>query len=224
MDCRIVQVEQGSDEHFDLRRCRITASRLADVMAKKETKRYQRYQREKIKELLGWKGVEESPEWAQHGKENEPRALGAYEYKYAVDVEHDLFLISKAHDWLSASPDLLHLPDYDQGGEIKCRQLFKNYKKFRDLAIANEGKPQSVPACDRHQVQGAIWITGFNSWNFINYYIGDDLRGGMAHKIHRIKVPRDQGLIDRMEIRCLEFMKECYQEAGLEYDRRYDRN
>ena len=95
MDCKIIAVEQPSDDWHDLRHCRITASRMADVCAKKDTKRYQRYLGEKIKELCGHKGVEETPEWAQHGKENEPRALAAYEYKFDVQVEHNVFLIHR---------------------------------------------------------------------------------------------------------------------------------
>ena len=53
MDCKIIKVEQGSDEWLALRRSRITASRLADVMADPKTKRYQQYRREKVLELLG---------------------------------------------------------------------------------------------------------------------------------------------------------------------------
>ena len=118
-------------------------------------------------------------------------------------------------DWLSCSPDLFHLPNYDEGGEIKCRALYKNYRKFRNLAEANKGTIKACPASDRHQVQGANWITGFNRWWFINFYIGSDLEGGMAQKIHRVAIPRDQPLIDKMEARCLEFMTECYEGAGL---------
>ena len=139
VDCRIVDVEQGSDEWLDLRRTRITCSRLADVMAKKNTKRYIKYREEKVKELLGHKHVEETPEWATHGKENEPRALAAYEFQREVEVAHDLFLIHNEYDWLSCSPDLMELPNYDDGGEIKCRALYKNYRKYRQLADDNRG-------------------------------------------------------------------------------------
>lgn len=215
MDCRIIEVEQGSEEWLDLRRTRITCSRLADVMAKKDTKRYQKYREEKVKELCGHKGVEETPEWAAHGKENEPRALAAYEFQHEIEVAHDLFLISEKYDWLSCSPDLLHLPHYDDGGEIKCRELFKNYKKYRDLAIEKQGTTNACPAESRHQVQGAMWITGLQRWGFVNYYIGSDLQGGMAQKLHRVWIPRNQKLIDMMEVRCLEFMNECYERAGL---------
>jgi len=215
MDCRIVTVEQGSDEWLDLRRNRITCSRLADVMAKPETKRYQKYQREKIKELLGYRHVEESPEWARHGREHEPRALGAYEWRYEIDVEHDVFLISDRYDWLGGSPDLLHLPNYDEGGEIKCRALYKNYRKFRNLAEEHKGTTRACPAADRHQVQGHMMLTGFSRWAYINYYIGSDLEGGITQKLHRVWIPRDDTLIAQMEERAVQFMAECYEEAGL---------
>lgn len=215
MDCRIIEVEQGSDEWLDLRRTRITCSRLADMMAGKDTKRYKQYLEEKTKELLGHKGVEETPEWAQHGKENEGRALAAYEHQQEVEVEHNLFLISNKYDWLSCSPDLIHLPDHDDGGEIKCRALFKNYKKYRDKAKELEGTSNACPAENRHQVQGAMWVTGLPRWGFINYYIGSDLEGGMAQKLHHIWIPRNQSLINLMEVRGLEFMKEAYERAGL---------
>lgn len=236
MDCKIVKVEQGSDEWLTLRRSRITASRLADVMADPKTKRYRQYQREKVLELLGNTNVEESPEWARHGRENEPKAIAGYEWKYGIDVEHNVFLIHKEYDWLGGSPDMLHIveipdedPDhpeegplpkdgeaeYDDGGEIKCRAMFKNYKAARDQAERYKGMKLSVPACDRHQLQGNMWLTGWSRWWYINFYIGDNLEGGLTQKIHRVAYARDQKLIDAMEIRCLKFMAECYERAGL---------
>ncbi|KPK74260.1 MAG: hypothetical protein AMJ84_00285 [Acidithiobacillales bacterium SM23_46] len=184
-------------------------------MAKPTTKRYQKYRHEKVLELLGHKHVEENPEWAQHGREHEPRAIAGYEFKYDVDVEHNVFLISEKFDWLAGSPDLLHLPNYDAGGEVKCRALFKNYKKYREIAEQHKGTTRACPAENRHQVQGHMMLTGFSYWWFINYYIGDNLEGGLVQKIHRVAVPRDNKLIEQMEHRCQEFMLECYELAGL---------
>lgn len=215
MDCRIISVEQGSDEWLDLRRNRITCSRLADVMAKPDTKRYRQYQSEKIKEMCGYRGVEETPEWAQHGKENEPRAIGAYEWRYELDTEHDVFLVSDKYDWLAGSPDMLHLPDYDEGLEIKCRALYKNYRKYRNLAEQFHGTIRACPPENRHQVQGFMMLTGFQRWGYVNYYIGSNLEGGIAQKLHRVWIPRDQKLIDAMEERCKLFIAECYEEAGM---------
>ena len=215
MDCRIIAVEQGSDEWLNLRRNRITCSRLADVCAGKDTKRYEQYRQEKVQELLGYKAVELTPEWADHGKEHEPRALAAYEWRFGVDVEHNVFLLSEEHDWLAGSPDLLHLPKYDEGGEVKIRALFKNYKKFRQLAEDHRGTIRACPAQDRHQVQGAMMLTGHKFWWYVNYYIGSDLEGGQVQKIHRVAIPRDDALIERMMTRAQEFMLECYERAGL---------
>lgn len=215
MDCKVIAVEQGSDEWLDLRRNRITCSRLADVMAKPTTKRYQQYQREKVREMLGYRQVEETPEWAQHGKENEPRAIGAYEWKYELDVEHNVFLVSNKYDWLAGSPDMLHLPHYDDGLEIKCRALYKNYRKYRNLAEEHEGTTKACPAENRHQVQGFNMLTGFKRWGFVNYYIGSNLEGGIAQKLHRVWIPRDDALISQMEERAKVFIAECYEEAGL---------
>lgn len=205
-------------------------------MAKPDTKRYQKYRREKVLELLGNTNVEESPEWARHGRENEPKAIAGYEWKYEVDVEHNVFLISTKYDWLGASPDMLHIDkelregeeltayeerlaigedEYDDGGEIKCRAMFKNYKAARDQAERYKGHKLAVPACDRHQIQGNMWLTGWHRWWYVNFYIGDNLEGGMTQKIHRVAVARDQKFIDAMEIRCLKFMAECYEMAGL---------
>lgn len=216
MDCRIVTVEQGTDEWLDLRRGRITASHLGDVLAKPTTKRYQKYMQQIVLELLGEVNVEEAPEWARHGRENEPKALKAYEWKHGVDLEHDLFLIHKKYDWLSASPDFLTLPDYKEGGEIKCRLLYKNYRAARNQAEQGKSKPTAVPSQYRPQIQGAMWLTGFKFWWYVNYYVGDDLDGGITQKLHRVAVPRDQKLIDRMEAACRTFMREAYDRAGLE--------
>jgi len=220
MDCRIVRVEQGSDEWLDLRRTRITCSRLGDVCAGKDTKRYIQYRKEKVLELLGHKQVEETPEWAAHGKENEPMALKGYQWRYEQLIEHNVFLIHNDYDWLACSPDFLHKPDYEEGGEIKCRALYKNYRKHKTDAEEFEGYARAIPASNRHQVQGAMWLTGMNHWWYVNYYLGPDFEGVAVQRIHRVAVPRDQKLIDKMEARCLEFMKECYDRAELEFEAR----
>ena len=217
MECRVIQVEQPSDEWLDLRRTRLSASRLADVMANPDTKRYKQYRREKVLELLGHKQVEETPEWAAHGKENEGRALKGYAWRYETAIEHNVFLIHKEYDWLCCSPDFLHLPVYDAGGEVKCRALYKNYKKFKAEAEKYKGTTRCVPASNRHQVQGAMWLTGFKYWWFVNFYIGPDPGHGDVQKIHRVACPRDPKLIKAMEVKCLEFMKDCYERAELEF-------
>lgn len=184
-------------------------------MAKPTTKRYQQYRGEKIREMLGYRHVEENPAWAQHGRELEPKAIGAYCWKYDLDVEHDIFLISDKHDWLGGSPDMMHLPRYDKGIEIKCRALYRNYRKYRALAEKHDGTIRACPPENRHQCQGFMMLTGFKTWGYANYYYGSNLQGGLAQKLHVTWIPRDDNLIEKMEQRCKEFIAECYEEAGL---------
>jgi len=228
MECHVKEVEQGSDEWLALRRCRITASRLGVVMSKPSTQGYQKLQRQIAQELNGYEPVEEDAPWFAHGKEQEPRALGQYQWEYNVNIAHDVFLIHKEYDWFGASPDLFEIipppadqkPDLsicDTGGEIKCRAMYKTYLKYVRMAEKMEAIDpfKSVPAENRFQVQGAMWMTGFESWYFINYYEGHDFEGREQRLIHRVEIPRDQDLIDRMELRCLAFMRECHEIAGV---------
>lgn len=218
MNCEIVKVAQNSDEWLALRRGRITASRLADVCAKPETQRYQEYRKQKVLELLGHEFTDPEEPWFAHGRAMEPRAIAAYEFKYGVQTEHDVMLIHPEYDWLSCSPDMLHVTDdgdFDDGVEIKARQLYKNYRMHRQMANHFEGTPKAVQAAYRHQVQGAMWVTGQQRWGYCNYYEGEDFEGKPIRKLHSVWVPRDDELIERMEVACLEFMHSVYELAGV---------
>jgi len=223
MDCNIIEVEQGSDEWLELRRCRITCSRLGDVMAKPTTQRYQDYQTQIAQELSGIEIPEEDSPWFAHGKEMEPRALAAYEWKHKDDIGtgsliHDVFLVHNEYDWFGCSPDGLY-PDHSEGIEVKCRALYKNYRKEVQMAEHFEliNPLKCVSPEYRFQVQGAMWLTGLDSWWYVNYYEGPDLDGEPQRKLHRVEIPRDEELINKMELRCLVFIRECYEIAGKEY-------
>jgi hypothetical protein len=211
MDCRIVEVEQNTDEWSELRACRITASRLADVCAKHTTKRYKAYLHEMVLELLGHRFVEDRPEWYAHGRELEPRALGALEWKYNEDLNRDLFLIHNKYDWLGCSPDAMSA-GFHEGYEIKCRKMYKNYLSEVQFVQSNAGS-KVVPYVNRHQIQGAMWVSGLQHWWYVNYY--ESQKDGQR-KLNRVQVPRDDTLIFHMELKCLEFMHEAYDLAQVE--------
>ena len=89
--------------------------------------------------------------------------------------------------------------------------MYKNLAEHFELRDATK----ALPAQDRHQVQGAMWLTGLEQWWYVNYYEGKDMDGNAQRKIHRVEIPRDQDLIDRMTLRGLAFIRECYEIAGL---------
>jgi len=218
----IVHLEQGTDEWDANRRCRLTGSRMADICAKPDTKRYQSYMRQKVLELLGHTHVEDNPEWFRHGREMEPRGLELYEQRYEVKVDHDCFLIHTEYDWFGLSPDGLEINNCKAvaGMEMKARKLYKNYRE----AIARAKKAYAdkdllkAPAPEyRHQLQAAMWMTGFDHWWFTNYYEERNSHGYSTGKarIGRVAIPRDQNLIDEMEEKSIIFMTECYKKAEL---------
>ncbi len=221
MDCKIIEVEQGSEVWLNQRRCRITCSRLGDVMAKPSTKRYQDYQTQIAQELSGIEQPEKDSPWFAHGKEMEPRALAAYDWKFKDEMAgkpliHDIFLVHEEYDWLGCSPDGLY-HDHSEGVEVKCRELYKNYRKETqradDMELVDARKCVSPEY--RFQVQGAMWVTGFEQWKYVNYYEGPDLDGQPQRKLHVVDIPRDEELINKMELRALVFIRECYEIAGL---------
>lgn len=222
IDCKISQVEQGGDEWLELRRGRITCSRLGDVMAKPTSQRYQNYQTQIAQELCGIEQEEQDAPWFAHGKALEPRALAAFEWKYKEHIGtepllHDVFLVHNEYDWLGCSPDGLY-PDFSEGVEVKCRALYKNYRK--EVARAEKFELINPLKCVspeyRFQVQGGMWVTGLDRWKYVNYYEGPDLDGNPQRKLHVVDIPRDENLINQMELRALVFMRECYEIAGKE--------
>jgi hypothetical protein len=216
MACKVIHVEQGTDEWDALRRTRITASRLGDVLAKPNTKRHIGYKQEITLELLGHTHVEDNPEWFRHGREMEPDALRLYQLRYEVDVIHDIFLIHPEYDWLAASPDAAQVTDdiISDGMELKCRKLYKNYRKAiqRAKKFAGKGDYLAIPEpVYQPQIQGSMWVSGLDTWWYTNYYA--DKTGDV--RIGRAPIPRNQKLIDEMEDKCILFMQECYENAGL---------
>jgi len=223
MDCRVVHTIQGGDDGQwdELRLRRITASRVADVMAKPDSKRHLKYRHQLTMELLGHSEQEESPEWFRHGREMEPRGLARYAWKYDEELDHDVFLIHKDYDWMAASPDSLQMTNgrYKQGLEMKCRKLYKEYKEAvaRQKKFAESDRLKMIEPGYRFQVQTCMWLTGFDHWWYVNYYEVKNQHGFPTgdYKLTRCPVPRDQKLIDEIKEACILFYAECVKSAGL---------
>ena len=224
MSFTVVHTEQGTDEWDANRRCRLTGSRIADVCAKPDSKRYKTYMQQKVLELLGHTHVEDKPEWFRHGREMEPRGLEVYEQKYGVMLDHDCFLVHDEYDWFGLSPDGLHVVEgeYTEGMEMKGRKLYKNYRDAILKAKAAHAKGDLLKAIApeyRHQVQAAMWMTGWDHWWYVNYYEVRNTHGYPTgdYRIGRVAIPRDQKLIDEIEEKAVVFMTECYKRAEIDH-------
>ncbi len=116
-------MEQRSEEWFQARLGKVTASKLSDVMAttKSGESAYRRtYRHQLVTERLTGKQTEIYINQAmQHGMDTEDEARDFYVFKYA-DVEEVGFIDHPTIDMAGASPD--GLVGADGLIEIKCRQ------------------------------------------------------------------------------------------------------
>jgi putative phage-type endonuclease len=184
----IHKMEQGSDEWFDVKAGKISASRAKDLMAKKTTATYQNLIHKIAAERVTGEYIKDGyfGYAMQRGKDLEPEARGTFEFLTGNDVETVGFI--EADDWTGCSPD--GLLD-DSGLEIKCplahtqaRYLFKG----------------DLPAEYVLQVQFSLMITGFSSWHFFSYH--------PAMKPLHIEVKPIKKKHSEIEQRLVEFKKE----------------
>ncbi len=175
-------------------------------MAKPSTQRYKECMKGVVLELCGWSEPDGNEPWFAHGKALEPYARGAYEWKTGQETDPNWLLIHPEHDWLSASPDGIWIPDRNGMIEIKGRAKLSTYLE----KVQKEEQTGKIEAAYRPQVQCQMLVSGLDEIDFVNYYRDETAR---VQKMHITTVERDQAYIDRMEERAMEFMLECYRRA-----------
>jgi len=116
-------MEQGTEEWFKARLGKVTASRVADVVAKTKSgwgASRANYEAQLIAEILTGTVADSYTNAAmQHGTETEPKARAAYEFLHDVDVELIGFVDHPTIAQTGASPDGI----VGKGMlEIKCPQ------------------------------------------------------------------------------------------------------
>lgn len=158
---RISKFEQGSQEWLESRLGKPTASNFGKLITPtgKPSTSAEGY----INELIAQRITGELPEFYTNeamarGNELEPAAKALYELSNDVEVvEVGLCL----HDTLEcgASPD--GLVGDDGGIEIKCPLPHTHVAYLRDGKIPSKYIPQ---------VQGCLWITGREWWDFMSYH------------------------------------------------------
>ncbi len=154
---QIFDCEQGSAEWFACRAGIPTASKFATVMAKGEGKTRSKYLRQLAGELLTGEPMETftSPHM-DRGKTMEDEARETYAFIHDADIKRVGFIRNGDK---GASPDSLV---GDEGGlEIKTA--------LPDIQIERlmSGK---LPPEHKAQVQGNIWISGRQWWDFVSYW------------------------------------------------------
>ena len=190
-------IEQRTDEWHQQRLGKVTASRIADVLATIKTGEAAsraEYRIELVCERLTGKPTESySNAHMERGIELEPFARAWYEVEYGVFVRQVSFVDHPFIELSGASPD--GLVDDDGMLEIKCPMVKTHIKTMID---------QKIPAKYIPQMQWQMACTG-RQWNdFVSYC--PELPQEMQLFVKRLE--RDNEYIAELETKVKEFLAE----------------
>jgi putative phage-type endonuclease len=172
-------VEQNSDEWYNLRKGKFTASTFKDLFMGKSTAGYEKA----INTVTFERLTGESPEsftndYMQRGHELEPFAIEAYEMETFNVVQNGGFF--EYNEWVGASPD--GLINNDGILEIKS-PAYNTFIKYL--------KTQKLPKIYHWQVYGQLMVTGREWCDFIAYH--------PKFKPLIIRINRDEKIIDELQ-------------------------
>jgi len=202
------EIIQGTPEWLDLRKGHVTASRVADIMAKTKTgpsASRQNYLIElAIQRVTGV--VEESfkNEAMLRGTEEEPKAREAYELLTETFVEEVPFVKHKSIEWFGCSPD----------GIIKNNDGTYNLIEIKNPNSATHWsyiKANEPPTKYKIQMMAQMACTGAQWCDFFSY--DSRMPEGSRHFLKRMM--RDNAFIEEMEKEVKAFLEEVAEEVKL---------
>jgi len=193
----IEMMDQGTEEWFTIRIGKVTASRVADVIAKTKTgysATRDNYMAQLVCErLTGQKGESFTNAAMQHGTDTEPLARAAYEALRDVLVDEVGFVPHPSIIMAGASPD--GLVGEDGLLEIKCPNTATHIETLLS---------QSVPGKYNTQMQFQMACTGRQWCDFVSF----DNRLPDKLQLFVKRVPRDNEFIKQMEDEVVKFLNE----------------
>jgi len=199
-----VSVQQGTPEWHQLRLGKVTASRVADILAKTKTGPSASRNNYLIELALQrvTKTIEESytnsaMEW---GTQTEPQARVAYEVKTNNFVDQVAFIDHPSIAGFGCSPD--GLVGDDGLIEIKCPNSATHWSYIK----ANE-----PPTKYFIQMQAQMAVTGAKWCDFVSF----DPRMPERSQLLIVNVPRDYEFIANMEAEIKQFLSEVEAEVNL---------
>lgn len=196
MDNQIDQtIEQRTAEWKQLRAGRFTGSRFVDVLARNKRtgeplKAYHDLLWEIAIERFTGHPVEGATGHAlQWGSDVEPFGKEAYELETGFTLVDVPFVIHPKYDFVGVSPDSLIEPN--RGMELKCpKSPIIHAQRFID-GMPDDFKPQ---------VQGNLWCTGRDIWDFASYHP----QFPVSHQLFIQTFERDEPFIKTLEDAILE--------------------
>jgi len=199
-----VAVQQGTPEWFQMRLGKVTASRVADILAKTKTgpsASRQNYLIElAIQRTTGIIQESYSNSAMEWGTQTEPQARVAYEVTTNNFVDKVAFIDHPSIKWFGCSPDGLVS---DRGLlEIKCPNSATHWEYF---------KSKKPPQKYFIQMQAQIAVTNKDWCDFVSF----DPRMPDRSQLLIVRVDRDEAFIAEMEAEIKKFLDEVEVEVNL---------
>lgn len=199
-------MEQGSLEWLEARRGFVTASRVADVLAKTKTgvstSRANYLIELALQRVTGIIEPSYSNQAMEHGKEFENSARVAFEVLHNVFVDQVAFIKHPSIEWFGCSPD--GLVGNDALIEIKCP-----YQSAVHWSYFKSGAPSKYVT----QMQAQMACVG----KHIDYvwFVSYDSRMPEKCQLYIEQIQRDKDFIEKMEEEVQQFLNEVAVETNL---------
>lgn len=160
-DLIILDCEQGSEQWFAARRGIPTATGIANIVTPtgKKSSGYLGYLAQLLAEQFGGEQEGYKSSAMARGNALEPQARAAYEFLTDNTVRQVGGVYLNDCKELMISPDGL-IPELKKGLEIKCPEMKTHIRYLLEGGVPNEYIIQ---------VQSALWVTGYQSWDFVSY-------------------------------------------------------
>ena len=197
-------IEQGTPEWFQMRLGKVTASRVADILAKTKTgpsASRQNYLIElAIQRTTGIIQESYSNSAMEWGTQTEQQARVAYEVTTNNFVDKVAFIDHPSIKWFGCSPDGLVS---DRGLlEIKCPNSATHWEYF---------KSKKPPQKYFIQMQAQIAVTNKDWCDFVSF----DPRMPDRSQLLIVRIDRDEAFIAEMEAEIKKFLDEVEVEVNL---------
>ena len=157
LDC-----EQGSEEWLQARLGIPTATGFENIVTAtgKKSSAQIKYMAELIEEsILGLQDSSFKSKFMERGNQLEPLARSAYEFITGNSVQQVGGVYLDENREVMVSPDGL-IPELKKGLEIKCPKMSTHIRYLMEGGVPSEYEIQ---------VQANLWVTGYETWDFVSY-------------------------------------------------------
>ena len=197
-------IEQGTPEWHQLRLGKVTASRVADILATTRTGPSASRQNYLIELALQRSTGNIEPSYTnaamEWGTQTEPQARAAYEVETGNFVDQVAFIDHPTIAWFGCSPD--GLVGDDGLIEIKCPNSATHWEYF---------KAKKPPQKYVIQMQTQLAVTGRKWCDFVSF----DPRMPERSQLLIVRIERDEAYIAELEEKVKQFLSEVEVEVNL---------